>query len=79
MGWGRTRANDVDHAVDRGRHEFVEKTKLAIVVEDDQVESVVETIREHAHTGRPSDGKIFVSDVDDVVWVRTGEHGPEAI
>jgi len=42
-------------------------------------EKVVETIQRHAHTGNPGDGKIFVYQVDDVVRIRTGEHGKGAI
>lgn len=49
------------------------KIKLEIVVPDDIVESLVQIIRTHARTGNLGDGKIFVSSVDEVIKVRTGE------
>jgi len=48
-------------------------------VADDQVKSVVETIVRSARTGQIGDGKIFVTDLDEIVRIRTGESGPEAI
>ena len=58
---------------------FLPKVKLEIVVSDDQIEQVVETIQRTAHTGRIGDGKIFVYDVASAVRIRTGEEGPDAI
>ena len=55
------------------------KIKLEIVVPSMLVDSVVELIRAHAHTGRPGDGKIFVYTVDEVVRIRTGERDQEAL
>ena len=55
----------------------VKKIKLEIVVPDELVEKVVQLIVERAHTGNPGDGKIFISAVDDVVKIRTGEHEVE--
>lgn len=57
----------------------VKKIKLEIVVRDDLVEKVMQLITTHAHTGNPGDGKIFVSTVDEVVKIRTGERGDSAI
>lgn len=51
----------------------VKKIKLEIVVPDELAESVVQLIAKHAHTGNPGDGKIFISSVDEVVEIRTGE------
>ena len=51
-----------------------DKIKLEIVVSDELVKSVVQLIAERSHTGNPGDGKIFVSTVDDMVAIRTGEH-----
>ncbi len=59
--------------------EYVKKSKLELVIPDHLVEAVVRTIREKAHTGNPGDGKIFVYTVDDVVRIRTGEHGESSI
>ncbi len=59
--------------------DFLPKVKLEVVVPDDQLERVIEAISSAAHTGRIGDGKIFVTDVEDVIRIRTGEHGPQAI
>lgn len=59
--------------------DFIPKTKLEIIVEADQVEKIVDTIVKAARTGKIGDGKIFVLPVDEVVRVRTGELGREAI
>src|SRR3990170_4154079 len=53
--------------------DFLPKIKLEIIVSDDMVEKVIQTIVNTARTGRIGDGKIFVSNVDDVVRIRTGE------
>lgn len=49
------------------------KTKLEIMVPDDMVESVVAVLQQHAHTGNPGDGRIFVISVEETVKIRTGE------
>ncbi len=59
--------------------DFLPKVKLEIVVSDDLAPKVVESLQEAVRTGRIGDGKIFVSPVDDVVRIRTGEHGEDAI
>ncbi|HVN85013.1 MAG TPA: P-II family nitrogen regulator [Candidatus Binatia bacterium] len=59
--------------------DFLPKVKLEIIVRDDIVPQVVETIEKAAKTGRIGDGKIFVLAVDDVVRIRTGERGADAI
>ena len=59
--------------------DFVPKTKLEIVVRDEQVRMVVETIERAAKTGKIGDGKIFVFPVDHAVRIRTGETGSDAI
>ena len=59
--------------------DFLPKVKLEIIVKDDQVSQVVETITKAAKTGRIGDGKIFVLPVDEVVRIRTGERGSDAI
>ena len=58
---------------------FLPKVKIEVVVEDDQVDSVVEAITKAANTGRIGDGKIFVVDVLSAVRIRTGETGTEAL
>jgi nitrogen regulatory protein P-II 1 len=59
--------------------DFLPKTKIEIIVPGDLVERAVETITETARTGKLGDGKIFVTTVDEVVRIRTGERGNEAI
>ncbi|OGP14395.1 MAG: transcriptional regulator [Deltaproteobacteria bacterium GWA2_54_12] len=59
--------------------DFLPKIKMEIVVKEDMVAKVVETIVNAARTGRIGDGKVFVLSVDEVVRIRTGERGEEAI
>ena len=59
--------------------DFLPKVKLEIIVKDEMVTQVVETISKAAKTGRIGDGKIFVLPVDEVVRIRTGERGSDAI
>ncbi len=59
--------------------DFLPKIKMEIVITDTQVEEVVNTIMESAQTGRIGDGKIFVTELVDVIRIRTGERGKEAI
>ncbi len=59
--------------------DFIPKVKLEIVVDQPQVQQVVETIVNAAKTGKIGDGKIFVSNLDDIVRIRTGETGKSAI
>jgi nitrogen regulatory protein P-II 1 len=59
--------------------DFLPKVKIEILASDDLAERIVETIVNSARTGRIGDGKIFVTDLDEVVRIRTGERGEEAI
>ena len=59
--------------------DFLPKVKIEVVVTDDQVEDAVAAILKAAQTGKVGDGKIFVSDVLDVIRIRTGETGAQAI
>jgi nitrogen regulatory protein P-II 1 len=59
--------------------DFLPKVKIEIVVKDEDVEKVIETITKTAQTGRVGDGKIFVIPVEEVVRIRTGERGEQAI
>ncbi len=59
--------------------DFLPKVKIELVCADDVVERAVEAIVNAARTGRIGDGKIFVSSVEEVVRIRTGERGDEAI
>ena len=59
--------------------DLIPKLSLEIVILDDQLETVVKTISDTAQTGKIGDGKIFVSDVEQVIRIRTGEEGEAAI
>ncbi|WP_347989217.1 P-II family nitrogen regulator [Methylomonas sp. AM2-LC] len=59
--------------------DFLPKVKLEIAVTDDIVNQAVETIVKAANTGKIGDGKIFITNLDQVIRIRTGEVGPEAI
>src|SRR3569623_3069043 len=59
--------------------DFLPKVKIEVVEQDDQVERAVEAIAQSARTGKIGDGKIFITVVERVVRIRTGEEGPDAI
>ena len=59
--------------------DFLPKIKVEVVVSDDQLTAALEAIQSAARTGRIGDGKIFISDIIDVVRIRTGESGATAI
>jgi nitrogen regulatory protein P-II 1 len=59
--------------------DFLPKVKIDVVIGDEQVDAVLEAITNAARTGKIGDGKIFVTEVERVIRIRTGEEGPEAI
>ena len=59
--------------------DFLPKVKIEVVVEDNMLERAVEAIQQAAYTGRIGDGKIFVCNIEEVLRIRTGEKGPDAI
>ena len=59
--------------------DFLPKIKMEVVITDNQVEDVINTIMEAAQTGRIGDGKIFVIDLQETVRIRTGERGEDAV
>ena len=59
--------------------EFLQKLKVEVVVEDEKVNSVIDAIAEAAKTGEIGDGKIFISSIDAVVRIRTGDKDEEAL
>jgi len=59
--------------------DFIPKIKMEIIVSDEIVSKVVETIEQAAKTGRIGDGKIFVTSVEEVIRIRTGERGEDAL
>ena len=79
VGWGKSRAVDVEETVEEAGHAFAKKTKLEIVVPDGLAPRVVETLIQSARTGRPGDGKIFEYEVVRAVKIRSGEEGDDAL
>ena len=78
-GYGRQKGHTemyrgAEYAVD-----ILPKIKLDVLIEDNSLETVIEAISKKANTGKIGDGKIFVTSVDDVIRIRTGETGPDAI
>lgn len=78
-GFGRQKGHtdlyrDTEYAVD-----YLAKVKIELVVEDSRVEKVVSVIKEAAFTGRIGDGKIFISPVENVIRIRTGETDEAAL
>lgn len=61
------------------RADILPKTKIEVVVKDEEVETAIQVIATNAHTGAIGDGKIFVSTIDKVIRIRTGERGKEAV
>jgi nitrogen regulatory protein P-II 1 len=78
-GFGRQKGQTERYRGSEYTVEFLQKLKIEIVVEDDQVDMVVDRIVSAARTGEIGDGKIFVSPVDEIVRIRTGEKNKEAI
>ncbi|ABB39107.1 nitrogen regulatory protein P-II [Oleidesulfovibrio alaskensis G20] len=78
-GFGRQRGHKEVYRGAEYQVDFMPKAKIEVVVEDDQVQSVVETVMKAARTGKVGDGKIFIIPVDDVVRIRTGETGTGAV
>ena len=59
--------------------DLIPKTRIELVVNDEELETILDVIVENARTGEVGDGKIFVSDVVEVVRIRTGERGADAV
>ena len=78
-GFGRQKGQKEQYRGAEYSVDFLPKVKMEVVVAEDQVKAVVETIVRTARTGQIGDGKIFVTDLDETVRIRTGESGEEAI
>jgi nitrogen regulatory protein P-II 1 len=79
IGRGKQKGVSLKWRVGEHRIEFLPKKKIEIVVDDKDCQVVVDTIAEKGRTGAVGDGKIFVYHVEDVVRIRTGDRGVEAI
>ncbi len=78
-GFGRQKGHTEVYRGAEYRIDFVPKSKIELIVPDELVTSVLETIEVAAKTGKIGDGKVFVSQVDEVVRIRTGERGRDAV
>jgi nitrogen regulatory protein P-II 1 len=78
-GFGRQRGHTEVYRGAEYQVDFVPKIKVEVVVDDDQVQGVVDAITKAARTGKIGDGKIWVTPVESVVRIRTGEMGPDAL
>lgn len=78
-GFGRQKGQTERYRGSEYTVEFLQKLKIEIVVEDDQVEMVVDKVIAAARTGEIGDGKIFVSPVERIIRIRTGEKDLEAV
>lgn len=78
-GYGRQKGHKEIYRGAEYNVDFIPKIKIELVVATDQTERVVEAIMKTANTGQIGDGKLFVMPVEEVIRVRTGERGQEAI
>ena len=78
-GYGRQKGHTETYRGSEYKIEFIPKIKIEIVVEANKAENVIEAILKTAKTGQVGDGKIFVSNVGDVIRIRTEESGREAL
>jgi nitrogen regulatory protein P-II 1 len=78
-GFGRQRGHKEVYRGAEYQVDFVSKVKIEVVLDSELVEDAVRVIREKAKTGQIGDGKIFIMPVEEVIRIRTGETGKEAI
>lgn len=78
-GFGRQKGHKEQYRGAEYTVDFLPKTKLEVVVSDDQVQTAIDAIVAGARTGKIGDGKIFVSNLENVIRIRTGEAGDGAV
>ena len=78
-GYGRQKGHTEVYRGAEYQVEFNPKTKIELIIDSELVERVVEAVRQAANTGKIGDGKIFVLPVENVMRIRTGEQGVDAI
>jgi nitrogen regulatory protein P-II 1 len=78
-GFGRQKGHTEIYRGSEYTVDFLPKSKLELVVEDDKVDEVIEAIIKAAKTGKVGDGKIFVSDIQKAIRIRTGDLNEEAL
>ena len=78
-GFGRQGGHTETYRGSEYQIDFVPKIRIELVVEDHSVESIIEVIQRSAATGKIGDGKIWVTNVEQIIRIRTGERGADAI
>jgi nitrogen regulatory protein P-II 1 len=78
-GFGRQKGHTEVYRGAEYKIDFLPKVKIELITTDDMVPQVIETIERSAKTGKIGDGKIFICPVEEVIRIRTGEHGRDAI
>ncbi len=78
-GFGRQKGHTEIYRGAEYKIDFLPKSKIELIVADELVTQVIETIERAAKTGKIGDGKIFVSPVEEVIRIRTGERGKDAV
>ena len=78
-GFGRQGGHTETYRGSEYQIDFVPKSRVELVVEDHNVESIIDVIQKSAATGKIGDGKIWVTNVEQIIRIRTGEHGADAI
>ncbi len=78
-GFGRQKGHTESYRGTEYAIDFLPKSKIEIIVTDESVTQVIETIGRAAKTGKIGDGKIFLSPVEEVIRIRTGERGKDAM
>ena len=79
QGFGRQKGHTEVYRGAEYQVDFVPKVKVEVLAEDDQAQGVVDAIQKAARTGKIGDGKIWILPVEQVVRIRTGEMGPDAL
>ena len=78
-GFGRQKGHDELYKGSEYVVDFLPKVKIEIIVDDTLLEKAIKAIKQSAYSGKIGDGKIFVSNIDEVIRIRTGEKGKDAI
>ncbi len=78
-GFGRQKGHTEVYRGSEYKIDFIPKTKIDLIVQDEMAPQVIEALERAARTGKIGDGKIFVSPVEEVLRIRTGERGKDAI
>ena len=78
-GYGRQKGHTETYRGSEYHIEFIPKIKIEVVIEDEKEEKVIDAILRTAGTGQVGDGKIFISNIEDAIRIRTEESGKEAL